>query len=193
MNTAHHHGGHQSTGRKWNRGQVVKWTIYALLLVNFFYYFFEEMYIASHTLSQGGALLDWTEELATTIDELGWFGLLFMFELETYALSDESLEKRKVRWSIHGVRLVCYLLLAHTVMARYTTVRDYEAVQQAQNITSLCQVAGQDVYFGENYRYELVSSENCAELSGDSTFYFTDPAVIMDRDAYQLERKLVWL
>ena len=82
----------------------------------------EELYIASHTLRQGGTFLQWTEELATSIDLLGWFGLLFMFELETYSLSDETLKKKGVRWSLYGVRLVCYSLLAHTVFARITTV-----------------------------------------------------------------------
>ena len=91
------------------------------------------------------------------------------------------------------MRLVCYVLLAHTVMARYTTVRDFEAVEQAQNIMNLCQVADQEVYFGENYFYTLIDSENCSDLSDDHTFYFTDPTVVMDREAHALEQKLVWI
>ena len=76
-----------------DKGQLVKWTVYSLLLLNWGYYAVEEFYISSHVLRQGGSFLQWTEEFATTIDEFAWFGLLFMFELETYTL-DESLEKR---------------------------------------------------------------------------------------------------
>lgn len=193
MNAASHHGGHPPADRKWDKGQIIKWTVYSLLLLNFFYYFFEEMYIASHTLRQGGTFLQWTEEFATSIDELGWFGLLFMFELETYALSDETLEKRPVVWSIHGLRLFCYLMLAHTVLARVTTVQDFEAVIQDISVTNLCQVADQEISFGENYRYEIIDQSNCKELSTDDTFYYLDPSVITDTDGYALEKKHVWV
>jgi len=95
--------------------------------LNWGFYAAEEFYISSHVLRQGGTFLQWTEEFATTIDEFAWFGLLFMFELETYSL-DQSLNKRWVRWSIHGMRLVCYVFLAHTVYARVNSMVDVFAV-----------------------------------------------------------------
>ena len=55
---------------RWQRldkGQLIKWTVYSLLIVNWGYYFVEEMYISSHVLRQGGTFLEWTEEFATTI------------------------------------------------------------------------------------------------------------------------------
>ena len=193
MNTDHYHGGHPPAGSRLDKGQIIKWVVYSLLLANFFYYFMEEMYIASHTLRQGGTLLDWAREFATSIDELGWFGLLFMFELETYALSDETLEKKSVRWSIHGFRLICYVVLAQTVWARYATVTDFHQVTQATEVTSLCQLADQGISFGENYRYTIIDQSNCSELSSDDTFYYLDPSVVTDSDGYALERKLVYV
>jgi len=151
------------------------------------------MYIASHTLRQGGTFLQWAEELATTIDLLGWFGLLFMFELETYALSEETLEKKKVRWSLHAIRLVCYILLAHTVYARINSLHDFQEVIRATETTNICQVADQDVSFGENYRYTMIEQDNCTELSADKDFYYLDPSVITDSDGYRLEKKLVYV
>jgi len=179
--------------RKTDWGQIIKWTVYSLLLINFAYYFMEEIYISSHTLRQGGTFLKWAEEFATSIDELGWFGLLFMFEFETYALSDKTLEKKSVVWSIHGVRLICYVLLAHTVLARVTTLNDFLAVEQTMEVTNLCQVADQEISFGENYRYAIVDESNCTELSTDDTFYYLEPSVITDTDGYALERKHIWI
>jgi len=178
--------------QKLDKGQLVKWTVYALLLLNWGYYAVEEFYIASHVLRQGGTFLQWTEEFATTIDEFAWFGLLFMFELETYAL-DDALEKRWVKWGVHGMRLVCYLFLAHTVFARVVSMVDVFEVEPSPEITSLCQVADQEISFGENFRYEIVTSENCESLSGDSVFYMLDPSVITDRDGLALENKHVWI
>ena len=178
---------------EWDKAQIIKWTVYSLLLLNWGYYFIEETYISSHTLSQGGTFLQWTEEFATSIDELGWFGLLFMFELETYSLSDEALRKRKVVWTIHGVRLFCYIMLAHTVLARITTFQDFSAVEQATEVTNICQLADQNLSFGENYRYTVIDSESCAEISQDNTFYYLDPTVVTDTDGYALEKKHIYV
>ena len=193
MSSATHHGGHPPANRKLDKGQLIKWTVYTLLLVNFGYYFIEEIYISSHTLRLGGSFLEWTEEFATSIDEIGWFGLLFMFELETYALADETMDKRSVRWSIHGFRLICYVLLAHTVLARVTTVTDFRQVVQATEVTSLCQLADQEISFGENYYYTIIDQTNCIELSADDTFFYLDPTVITDTDGHKLEQKHVWV
>ncbi len=184
-----------SLASRWQRldkGQLVKWAVYSLLLVNWGYYAIEELYISSHVLRQGGTFLQWTEEFATTIDEFAWFGLLFMFELETYALSD-ALEKRWVQWSVHGLRLICYIFLAHTVYARVISMVDVFVVESSPAITGLCQVAGQDISFGENFRYEIVTAENCSTLSSDSVFYMLDPSVITDSDGLALEKKHVWV
>jgi len=183
-----------SIASRWQRldkAQLVKWTVYSLLLLNWGYYAVEEFYISSHVLRQGGTFLQWTEEFATTIDEFAWFGLLFMFELETYSL-DQSLNKRWVRWSIHGMRLVCYVFLAHTVYARVNSMVDVFAVEPSTAITSLCQVADQDISFGANFRYEIISSDNCTTLSNDSVFYMLEPSVITDRDGFAMEKKQVY-
>lgn len=184
-----------SLAGRWQRmdkGQLIKWTVYFLLLVNWGYYAIEEAYFASHVLRQGGTFLQWTEEFATTIDEFAWFGLLFMFELETYTL-DDALEKPWVKWSVHGLRLVCYLFLAHTVYARITSMVDVYAVEPAPAITTLCQVADQDISYTMNFHYEIVTADNCESLSDGPVFYMLDPSVITDSDGLELEEMNAWI
>ncbi len=193
MTTTAQHSGHSPDKRKLDIGQLVKWTVYTLLLVNFFYYFLEEVEIASHTLRNGGSFLDWTREFATSIDELGWFGLLFMFELETYALSEQAMDKKIVRWSVHGFRLMLYVMLAHTVLARITTLADFRQVVEATEVTNLCQVAEQGISFGENLHYTIIDQENCTGLPRDNTFYYIEPSVITDSVGYKLERQHIWV
>ena len=185
--------GLSSAWRRLDKGQAIKWTVYSLLLINWGYYFFEELYISSYTLRQGGSLLDWTEAFATTIDEFAWFGLLFMFELETYALSDTALKRRMIRWSVHGFRLICYVLILHTIFAMSMTVVDFAEVTRATQVTHLCQLSEREISFGENYRYTEIDASNCAEISGDTHFYFLEPSVITDKNGYELERKLIWI
>jgi len=184
-----------SLASRWQRmdkGQLVKWTVYSLLILNWGYYAVEEFYISSHVLRQGGTFLQWTEEFATTIDEFAWFGLLFMFELETYALHDAR-EKPWVKWSVHGMRLICYVFLAHTVFARVNSMVGVFEVEPSPEITRLCQVADQDISFGENFRYEIVTAENCSALSSDSAFFMLDPSVITDSAGFALEKKHAWV
>ena len=175
-----------------DKGQLIKWTIYSLLLLNWGFYAIEEMYISSHVLSQGGTFLQWTEEFATTIDEFAWFGLLFMLELETYVL-DDALEKRWVKWSVHGMRLVCYLFLAHTVYARVNSMVDVFIVEPSSTITELCQLADQDISYGNNFRYESVTPENCNALAKGSEFYLLEPTVVTDSEGFALEKKHVFV
>ncbi len=66
--------------------QIIKWSVYSLLIVNFLFYIAEDWGRARHTITAVSTFLDWTSEFATSIDELGWFLLLFMFELETYVI-----------------------------------------------------------------------------------------------------------
>lgn len=193
MNSTHQHASQQRAARRHKRAQVIKWTVYSLLLVNFFYYAWQEAYIAANVLTERAGLLDWTREFATTIDELGWFGLLIAFELETYALSDETAAKPRVKWSLHAARLVCYVMLAHTVMARIATVQDFEAVTLAENVTSLCQVADQGITYDFNYHYTEITSVNCTEISDEDRYYFIEEAVITDETGYRHYHNLVYV
>jgi hypothetical protein len=83
--------------------QTVKWIVYAILLVNFIGYLIDDLEFAQYGLQDGESLLRWTTTFAATIDELAWFMLLFLFELETYALSDEAFEGVFGKL-IHGVQ-----------------------------------------------------------------------------------------
>ena len=116
--------------------------------------------------------MQWAQEFATTIDELGWFGLLFVFELETYLLSDDTYRMRRVRWSLLMLRLFCYVLLFHTLFARVNGWSDFIAVSQAPGLFDLCQLAGKDISFSSNYLAELITENNCHSFSDSTRYYF---------------------
>ncbi|MEM1412139.1 MAG: hypothetical protein AAGH19_07240 [Pseudomonadota bacterium] len=188
--------------RRHRRAQLIKWTVYTLLLLNGAFYLIEEIQMAAHTLKHGASLYEWTEAFATTIDNLAWYGLLLMFELETYVLEDEAWERPWVTWTLHGVRLLCYAMLLHTVVARTTSLNDAWTAPPLDGVTSVCQVAEDGLSWGYNFEYEEITSENCGEFSSDSSFYRLDPLVISDREGLAMEKKqtavdlsdaLVWL
>ena len=132
--------------------QGVKLIVYSLLLANFAFYIFDDWQIARHTLNDASSWLDWTAAFAASIDELAWFALLFLFELETYALPDESFTRKRVLL-MHSIRLVCYLFLAHTLYAYATTTVDLDNAVHKGPLDSLCELVDQDLSFGYNLAF----------------------------------------
>lgn len=173
--------------------QYVKWTVYSILIVNFLFYVLDDMEAAEHSLRDGGSFLDWTAYFATTIDESAWFILLLLFELETYALSDDTLTRTTSRL-IHGVRLICYAFLAHTIYAYTGIMLALEQAEPLAGIVDLCQLADQGMSYTYNLAYTVVDQSNCLSLSADTKFFpvYSD-SVVTDTSGIAISRWLAWV
>lgn len=181
-----------SAGFKFDAKQGVKLLVYSLLLVNFVGYINNDITIASHTAHAGWNWSDWTRAFATTLDESAWFILLLLLELETYLLSDEAFTKTRVR-VMHGLRLVCFLAIGHTVFAFSDALLDLnKAVFHTD--TTLCAFADQGLSFARNLDYAELDASNCLTLSADSSFYqFSQNQVLTDRAGMSVEWGLAWI
>lgn len=182
---------------KWDMRQVIKVTVYALLLVNFVFYVLDDIEAASHEMRNGGTFLEWMQAFATTIDESAWFMLLLLFEMETYVLSDEVQGRPLVMRLVHGVRLVCYVVLAHSVYAFGVIYWDMISAEAVEGATHLCQLLGQDLSFVRNIEYTTITADNCNTLSTAGQFFYTEPGlVVSDAEGLALEQRLAmvdWL
>ena len=173
--------------------QAIKWTVYTLLIINFVYNIFDDWNRAMHTLHAGSTLLDWTSEFATSIDESAWFLLLAMFEIETYVVDDEDWTGRLAR-TVRGIRLLCYVLIAHTVYAFVITLIDLQPTVVVEDVSNLCDMTGADVSYVYNLEYTEVNAQTCGELSDESQFYWlADDPLVSDIAGLDLERDLAWV
>jgi len=173
--------------------QAVKWTVYTLLIINFVFYVFEDWNRAIHTLHAGSTFLDWTSEFANSIDESAWFLLIFMFELETYVVADEDWTGW-VAHTVRGARLVCYVLIAHTVYAYIIVVANLLPTVAVENVSDLCGLTSADVSYVYNLEYTEVNEQNCGELSNESQFYWlAEDPIVSDMAGLNLERDLAWV
>ena len=171
--------------------QTIKLVVYTLLLVNFTLYIADDLRAASYTMRNGGAFLDWTSSFATTIDESAWFVLLFLFELETYVLSDEIQQRPGVMRLVHGIRLLCYVSLLHSIYAFGSIYFDLAQVSAIPGVTELCQLVGPDISFVRNLDYTELTTVTCATLSTGGPFFFTEPAlVVTDTRGLAVETRL---
>jgi len=132
-------------------------------------------------------------EFATSIDEMGWFLLLFMFELETYVLDDEDL----TGWIVHtvrGIRLFCFVMIGHTVYAFSIVVIGLQPTVPVEGVADLCDMAGTDVSYVYNLEYTDVDEQTCGELSDESQFFWlAEDPVVSDMAGLDLERDLAWV
>ena len=171
--------------------QVLKIAIYSLLLVNFILYIIDDVRIASYTMRNGGSLLEWTRAFATTIDVSAWLILLFLFELETYLLSDQTLSRPMFIRLMYAVRIFCYVFLVHSVYAFSVIYIDLLQVNLIPDISNLCELVPMDFSFVRNLAYTEIDLENCLTLSSGEIFYFTEPAlVVSDISGLRLEKNL---
>ncbi len=176
-----------------NIQQLIKWTVYALLLVNFAFYILDDLRIAQHILRDGWTILDWTEAFGTSLDEAAWFALLFLFELETYVLSDEVF-KGAVKTVVHGIRAICYVFLAHTIYAWGMAVVDIYPDRPVADVDNLCELVDQDISYTFNLEYTLIDVKNCSELSEATGFYYVDDNnIVSDAAGLRIERQLAWV
>jgi hypothetical protein len=113
-----------------------------------------------------------------------------MFELETYVLEDESLEGWVGR-IVHGVRLLCYVMLAHTIYAFTIVVVNLQPTVPVEDVSNLCDMSGANVSYVYNLEYTGVNEQTCDGLSVDSEFYWlADDPIVSDMAGLQLERDL---
>ena len=150
--------------------QTIKWIVYSLLIVNWGYYVFDEWRAAQYTLSASDSLFEVMNAYATSLDELAWFGMLFLFEAETYWMSDEALSRLK-RSILVILRVTCYSFLAHTLYAYVSNYQELTEALQLEQAAGLCELADQNYFFLRNLAYTAVDAGNCGMLSAGGNLY----------------------
>ncbi|ARN72674.1 hypothetical protein [Oceanicoccus sagamiensis] len=180
---------------KLNTLQLIKLLVYGLLLINFVLYIYDDWSIAQHTLGPGSSFFDWTSAYAVSIDESAWFILLFLFELETYVMSDAAFTRGRVLL-MHGVRFICYGFLMHTLWAYGNSALDLQQVEAIPAVTDLCELSDRELSFAYNLEYTELDASNCASLSNGSALFLIEPPdflVVTNSAGLVIEKQLIWI
>ena len=174
--------------------QLFKYTVYALLTLNIFVFFFEEHAAAELQFAVGVGLLDIIEAYSATIDTFAWVVLLLMFELETWVLNDEQFTHR-VAWSLHGLRALCYVFIVYAFYGYVANLQFVLDVVPLASISDLCSlVAGGWSYAATLDEYVAITAANCSNWTDASSFlrYRDLPAVVDVTGSIEIIR-LAWV
>jgi len=164
--------------------QAIKWLVYGLLFINLSVYVMEDW--QSFSRSNTFTLITLAAAFATSLDTSAWFGLLVVFEIETYR--QQLYRRPPVRLLLNGLRSACFGVLAHTLMV-YSL--DLLAVINAPTplVSSLCMLPMAENYYLFNQQYQLITHSSCQDLSLiPGPLYSPEPNVFVDGRGLSIAR-----
>ena len=170
----------------------IKAALYALLLANFGYYLFEDWSRTSFSLTDAASFYDWVREFNTSLDEVAWFTLLLIFELETYVLDESGWSPGPARFVL-VIKLIAFCLIGHTLYVNFTALTEILGPVSASAGSDLCDLAdtGQSWLF--NLDYTLITSEMCDVLPKASQYWeIPGEPVVTSSAGLDLARRLAW-
>lgn len=172
---------------------LFKYTIYALLIYNIYLFFVDDYNASIHTFSEGITLANAIEAFTATIDTVNWVVLLLLFELETWVISDEVLEKKGVKWILMATRTICYVFLIYAVygyFSKFFMLYAYEPLL-VKDVCSL--VDGKIAMIITMDEYVFLSAENCHLLQGLELSKITGQNLIADQASLVATQRLGWV
>lgn len=166
--------------------QVAKYFVYSALVLNGVWYGLVDVESWNAALPDDAPLLDILTQIATVIDTIAWLGLVFLFELETYAIPDRFWTGWLHR-SIRLLRVFCYIAIGFAAYG-YTVeaLNNFESTE-IEGIRTSCEFADQGVSIQlDGATWVEISSENCTGMPDDEAFFMLEgeiaviPASVLD-------------
>jgi hypothetical protein len=170
---------------------VLKYLVYLLLCFNIYLFLDEELTALEHTFIGGFELGQFIQVFSATIDTAAWVILLLLFELETCVLDDKRIVGW-VKWSLHGIRGLCYLAIGYAFTGYYAELQTLMLVTQLELVDFCSLVAGDYSVLLDLDEYEPLGVSNCA-ASGSALYQLTGFNIVVDADTLQSARWLAWV
>lgn len=166
----------ETNRRGLTRFQIVRYSIYTLLMLNLFYYLWEDL-IAFRYVPSGAPLAKIFENFAVTIDFVAWMVLIVLFEIETDFMPKEKI-KGWSKWAFNGVLVACYLVLLYAFYGYVAILVDFYRFAPFPP-EEVCGLVGEHfAYVTMDARFVDLTLENCGALFPDAAFKSIDDNVV---------------
>ncbi|MGD2129109.1 MAG: hypothetical protein PVJ33_02870 [Lysobacterales bacterium] len=145
---------------------VVKYTTYGILIRDGYVYFLTEANAAGTTFTAGLTLPEIIQLYSATIDSAFWILLVVLMELETFVIPDGILKKAAVKWTMIGLRAMCYVMIVSTLYG-YSAKLAFQADIVPLTSANACDLVGEDYsVLLEMETYTPLTADNCQQLDG---------------------------
>lgn len=170
--------------------KAVKYIVYVLLSFNIFLFLQEELLALEHTFVDGFELGQVIQVFSATIDTAAWVILLLVFELETSVLDDDRIHG-PLKWSLHGVRLICYAAVYYAFTGYYAELVTLYQVTDL-GVFDACANLGQGFSLLLDIdEYAPLDASNCASV-GANAYQITGFDIVASGEVMQSVRLLGW-
>jgi len=171
--------------------QRFKWTVYAILLVNFAIYLYQDATYAHYSLDAGSDSREWLAAYVTSIDLAAWFLLILLFEIETAARAGRPWEGA-AKGLVQGVRLPCYAAILHTTFANVVALAEFRHSVRLPPSADVCGYAGEWTLL-RNRDFLEIDADNCRTIGRGAEFFaLSDDRVLTDREGLAEATVLAW-
>jgi len=172
---------------------LFKYFIYLLLIWNTFLFFQQDWEASTHTFRNGVNLGDLMMAFTASIDTLNWVILLLLFELETCVISDETLEKKSLKWGLMAVRALCYGIIMFAYYGYLVKMMVFYGGVTFSGDDVCRLVDGQLSVVKTLDDYRILNMENCGALKGLPLYNMTSKNLISDMNTLSATRALAWV
>lgn len=163
--------------------QIVKYSIYLLILYNVFYFTFEDYMASEHRFRDGVAWSQFTDAFAQAVDSFAWLILLVMLELETWVIDDDTYQGG-IKWVINGVSFVCYIFIFLAFLG-YVEKLSFVMAFQPSEIDTACEAVGDFLSYATDIdEFVALTIQSCAEIGSSPLFVNSKAGIIATAETY---------
>ena len=172
---------------------IFKYSIYALLCLNAFFFFEEEFFASAVTYGESVSPGQVVEAFAATIDTTAWIVLLLIFELQTSVIRDEEIEGVS-KWTLYGVSGLCYGLILYSFWGYIAKLYMLSSGFAPFPVADVCSLAGGNASLALSLDdYVPLGAANCRTLAGGQLYRLGHFPVYADVASVNALIRLAWV
>ena len=171
---------------------LFKCFIYSGVCINGYEFITDEFNASVHLLTAETTLQEFINLFAVTMDTIAWIALLLLFEMETYFLNDETLERKGVRWTLNILTATCYFFIINAFIGY--TGKLFMWLDVAPFVGNACDLINTDIVFTFAYdEYAAFTPANCAEFNATAMLQVNEHPIVMKESFYSELMILSWV
>ena len=169
---------------------VLKYLAYGWVSIDGYFFYSAEVLAAQVTYSGNMTFGEIINAYAASIDTFFWILLIVILELETWILEDDVLKRPLVKWSLFGLKVICYSMILYSVYG-YIVKVGFQSNIVPFAYANVCDVVNQGysiLLAVEDYK--PLSTENCQSLTGQDLGQLNGYKIIAPMDELYYARNV---
>jgi hypothetical protein len=181
----------QPTNRRPSTFRLFKYAVFAIVLVNLFFYLAEDI-TGYLYLDESAPLSDLLETFAVTIDYSVWMILVVLLEIETTVRARDALHGIR-RWAIKGLTAICYGLLLFPAYSYVSWLFEIYLFEPMAG-EAVCGLVEETFgYLDASARPIELTAENCRAFAGELVYKAPSDHLIATRANLTANQWLAWV